>query len=245
MRISRKPLVGVAAVAVIALGIGGVGIAQAATATSPVHHAAFFACVSRGGNGTAGAITGHPVTCPSGSILAEDNNIGPAGTAGTPGAKGTTGAPGATGATGPQGPSGVVGVTVKDLGGVASVPTGGSFVSNSTLVGTVSLSAGTYLVSVQAKATPDVSSVVGVFPQFFVYDQAANASFTGDLFNVGAGSLAESNTNIDSYFSGSDVITLTSPTTLNLLAFGYDADRSTGTYQLDDLTVTAVQVAAR
>jgi hypothetical protein len=240
MKKFTRPLAAVSVLAAASLAVAGVGIAQAATATSPVHHAAFFACVSNSGNGTAGPITGHPVTCPSGSILAEDNNTGPAGAAG---ARGATGAAGPAGATGPQGPSGVVGVTSKDLGAVSSVPTGGSFVANSTLVGTVSLAAGTYLVSVQAKATPDVSSAVGVFPQFFVYDQARNASFTGDMFNVGAGSLAEDNTNVDSYFSGSDVITLASPTTLSLYAFGYDADRSASTYALDDLTVTAVQVS--
>lgn len=64
--------------------------AGAATPVSPVHHAAYFACFANGGNGTAGPITGHPVACPSGSILAEDNNPGPAGAPGAPGAAGAS-----------------------------------------------------------------------------------------------------------------------------------------------------------
>jgi hypothetical protein len=178
VKITRKRVTVLAAVAAAAvLGLGGAAVADAATAPSPVHHAAFFACVSGNGTGTAGPITGHPLTCPAGSILAEDNNPGPAGPTGPAGAPGSgtgpagpTGPKGDTGATGAQGPSGVVGVTTKDLGAVASVATGGSFVTGATLVGTVDLAAGTYLVSVEAKATPNVSSAVPAFPEFFVYD---------------------------------------------------------------------------
>jgi hypothetical protein len=155
------------------------------------------------------------------------------------------GSTGTQGPAGPAGPSGVVSVTTKDLGAVASVATGGSFVTNAKLVGTVSLKAGTYLVSVSAKATPLMTGAVQVFPQFFVYDQPANAAFTGDLFNVGSGALESGgNVNIDSYYTGSSVITLASATTLDLYAFGYDSDRGAGTYALDDLTVTAVQLQA-
>jgi hypothetical protein len=143
---------------------------------------------------------------------------------------------------GQPGPSGVVSTGTTDLGAVASVPTGGSFVSRATKVGTIPLKAGTYLLNVNAKATPDVSSAIEVFPQFFVYDQAANASFTGDLFNVGSGPLASDSTTIDSYFSGSGEVTLASDTTLYVYAFGYDNDTSAGTYTLDDLSVTATRI---
>lgn len=145
--------------------------------------------------------------------------------------------------TGPAGPSGIVSTNTTDLGPVASVPTGGGFASRATLVGTIRLKAGTYLLNVNAKATPDASNNFGVFPEFFVYDQAANANFTGDLFNVGSGSLAEGNTTIDSYFSGSGVLKLATDTTLHVYAFGYDSDRSAGTYKLDDLSVTATHLA--
>jgi hypothetical protein len=138
----------------------------------------------------------------------------------------------------------VVSTTTTDLGRVASVATGGGFVANSTPVGTVTLKAGTYLLNLNAKATPKASSAIEVFPQFFVYDQVKNASFTGDLFNVGSGPLASNNTSIDSYYSGSAVLTLAQATTLHVYAFGYDSDRSAGTYVLDDLSVTATQIKA-
>jgi hypothetical protein len=170
--------------------------------------------------------------CPKGDTLIRWNVNGPAGPAG------------AKGATGAQGPSGVVSTNTTDLGTVASVPTGGGFAANATQVGTISLKAGTYLLNVNAKATPNASSAIEVFPQFFVYDQPANSSFTGDLFNVGSGPLASNNTTIDSYFSGSGEVTLTSDATLHVYAFGYDSDRSAGTYKLDDLSVTATRINA-
>lgn len=154
------------------------------------------------------------------------------------------GAAGSTGPAGPAGPSGVVSVTAKDLGSVASVATGGSFAANKTLVGTVALKAGTYLVSVNAKATPLTSSAVEVFPQFFAYNGAALADFSNDLFNVGSGALATGSTTIDSYYSGTSVITLTGDSVIDFYSFGYDSDRSAGAYKLDDLTVTAVQLQA-
>lgn len=222
----------------IAAGAGawlGTSAASAASAPSPVHHASFFGCFTHNGAGAASIVTGHPNDCPAGSIDVQ----GDKGTQGPAGPAGPAGAPGKDGA------SGTSGATVKDLGAVASVATGGSFAATATLVGTVNLKAGTYLVSLNAKATPLMTSAVQVFPQFFVYDQAANASFTGDLFNVGAGALESGgNVNIDSYYSGSSVITLASDVTLDIYADGYDSDRGAGTYALDDLTVTAVRLQA-
>lgn len=162
---------------------------------------------------------------------------------GTPGAPGAPGAPGKDGKDGATGPAWSPTVTTKSLvpaGSPVTVTTGGSFVDRATEAGTIDLPAGTYLLSVNAKATPLASSAVGVLPQFFVYNQAKNADFAGDLLNVGAGALAESNTTTDSYYSGFGVITLASATTLHLYAFGYDEDRGSSTYALDDLTVNAV-----
>lgn len=155
-----------------------------------------------------------------------------------------TGSTGTQGPAGPAGPSGVVSVAAHDLGAVASVATGGSFATGKTLVGTVALKAGTYLLAVNAKATPLTSSAVEVFPQFFVYDGAALADFSNDLFNVGSGPLASLNTTVDSYYSGTGVITLATDGSIDLYAFGYDSDRSAGSYALDGLTVTAVQLQA-
>jgi hypothetical protein len=129
----------------------------------------------------------------------------------------------------------------KDFSTALSVTTGGPFVANSTGVGTVDLKAGTYLLSVNAKATPNGGSDP-VFPQFFVYNQAKNAAFTGDLLNIGSGALAGGSKTLDGYFSGSTVITLATATTLHVYAFGYSADTAGGAYTLDDLTVNAVPV---
>lgn len=138
------------------------------------------------------------------------------------------------------------------LGRVASVTTGGSFngsASSSNPVGTVRLKAGTYLLSLNAKATPPSggTGAVQVFPQFFVYNGAFSATNTpwwsNDLFNVGSGALESgANANIDSYYSGSTVLTLSSDTTLYVYAFGYDSDRGAGSYALDDLSVSATRI---
>jgi len=173
----------------------------------------------------------------------QDGQPGPQGPAGATGATGDTGPAGATGAAGPQGPSGVVATTTQDFPGPTEIATGGGFVANSTQVGTVDLPAGTYLVSVTAKATPNASGdTAQIFPQFFVYTQPKSSSFAGDVLNAGAGELEPDGTNHDSYYSGTTVITLSGPTTINLYAFGYDSDTGAGSYVLDDLTFTAVQL---
>lgn len=144
-----------------------------------------------------------------------------------------------TGPAGQQGPSGVVSTKTTDLGSVPSVATGGGFVANATQVGTIDLKAGTHLLSLKAKATPPSGGTgpAEVFPQFFVYNQVKNASFTGDLFNVGSGALESgANAQIDSYYGGSSVATLTSATTLYVYAFGYDSDRGAGLLLLDHTT---------
>lgn len=126
-----------------------------------------------------------------------------------------------------------------------TVNTGGSAVTNSKLLGTVTLAAGTYQVSLSAKATPSMTGAAQVFPAFFVYSQPISASFAGDEVNVGAGALESGgNTNIDSYYSGSGTIVVPSGgETLSLYAFGYDSDRGAGTYVLDTASLTAVPLS--
>lgn len=226
--LSRKVLVAAGAIGLVG---AGAGVSLAATNSTPVIHA----CV----NTRTHAISERAgKTCPRGSRGLSWNQVGRRGATGATGARGRTGAPGA------RGPSGVVGTNTKDLGAVASVPTGGGFVANATQVGTVPLGAGTYLINLNAKATPLDTSAVQIFPQFFVYNQVANANFTGDLFNVGSGALESGgNINIDSYFSGSAVITVPAGgETLHVYAFGYDSDRGASSYMLDDLSITATQI---
>lgn len=135
--------------------------------------------------------------------------------------------------------------SAHDTGG-ETVTTGGSFSANAQEVATLALAAGSYEVSLSAKATPTAATgSVEVFPQFFVYNQAKNPAFTGDEFNAGSGALESgSNSNIDSYFSGSGLVTVPSGgETLHVYAFGYDSDRGSGSYTLDNLSITAVPVA--
>lgn len=129
----------------------------------------------------------------------------------------------------------------------STVVTGGPAASTAVEVGTITLPAGTYQVSVDAKATPLMTSAVQVFPEFFVYSQDINSNFTGNLFNVGSGALESGgNTNIDSYFNGSgDVTVPAGGETLHVYAFGYDSDRGAGSYTLDGGTVTAIQVTPK
>lgn len=216
----RRAVIAIAFAAAAALTVGGASYAAVSltSSASPVPRP-LYACED----------SGHVVV----QLLSSPSSRCPAGTTSI--------------VVGAQGPSGVVSTKVDDLGSIASVPTGGSFVTRATQVGsTVSLAAGTYLISLNAKATPNVATTAEIFPQFFIYNQPANTNFTGDLFNVGAGALEPFNVDVahshDSYFSGSDEITLTAATTLHIYAFGYDSDNSAGTYKLDDLTVTAVKV---
>lgn len=138
-----------------------------------------------------------------------------------------------------------------------TIATGGSARTNATDVVQLALTAGTYQVSVNAKATPIVQLSAGqptgvqVFPQFFVYngalDPTAQVWWSNNLFNVGSGALESGQyNNIDSYYSGSGLVTVpTGGETLHVYAFGYDSDRGAGSYILDSLTVTAVPVSVQ
>lgn len=158
---------------------------------------------------------------------------------------------GPKGDTGATGSSGVVATANHPLANVPeNVATGGSFSSNKTLAGTVSLGAGTWLVELNFKATPDQATTGAVFPQMFVYNGPQSGSdFSGDLFNVGSGALEQFTTSpipsnrIDSYYSGSAEITVPSGgETLDVYAFGYDSDGGAGSYELDSAVLTATQL---
>jgi hypothetical protein len=174
----------------------------------------------------------------------------------TTAAQGAQGQAGARGQQGAQGPSGVVSTKTYTLetdptDNSYSVPTGGSFASGKKLVGTVLLAAGTYLINVNFKATPNATAGgAAVFPQGFVYNGVAKLDFSNDLFNIGSGALAPYNaTNINnqvnSYYSGSNEITVPSGgQTLNVYAFGYDSHPGAGSYELNSATLTATALNA-
>lgn len=141
--------------------------------------------------------------------------------------------------------SGVGDAQTAKFAAVSSVPTGGSFSANKTPIGSVDgLGAGTYLVNFSAKAAADADTgAVQVFPQFFVYNGAAKADFSNDLFNVGTGALEPFGTNHDSYFSGSAVVTVPAGSVLDVYAFGYDSDKGAGSYALEAASLDIVQLA--
>lgn len=251
MKFTRKAVVlaAVPAAAIIAGSIGG-GVAIAASSAPPPQ--ATRGCVSNNVTRALTTVYENPASfkgCSKSQFAVTLSGAATAGPRGAAGAQGPAGPAGAKGDAGAQGPSGVVSTGTHSLVSDASpvsVPTGGSFVSRAVQVGTVHLDAGTYLVNLGAKATPPAggTGAMQVFPQLFVYDQAANANFTGDLFNAGSGALeAGSNATINSYYSGSSEITVPAGgETLHVYAFGYDSDTSAGSYTLNDLSVTATQL---
>lgn len=239
----------------VALASTGALSTSAATATAPP--AAKIGCVVGSARSLVTVYENVPANfkCPSGfpvslsvagpkGATGATGQVGPTGPTGAKGSPGAPGAPGAAGTNGTDGKNSVLSSVTTDLGGVITVNTGGSFASRATLVGTVTLPAdGTYLVSVDAKATPDVSSDTAVLPMFAVYDGPALDNFSNNLFNTGSGALATDSTSIDSYFDGTNQIVVTGGNdTLDLYAFGYSPGGAAGTYTLDDLTVTATQL---
>jgi hypothetical protein len=228
--------------AVVALAASGGGYALAADASAPavsIPAGTVHGCVSGSSrvlehvyeSNTSGT------TCPSGSFLGDWGVSGP---------KGATGAPG-----GP-GPSGVVSTAATQLvtSSTPAIETGGSFTARKTLVGTVALGAGTWLVDANFTATPDENTTGDVFPQLFVYNGPVNSGFTNDLFNVGAGALenptptiASDGDTINSYYSGESEITVPAGgETLDVYAFGYDSDTGEGTYALNSAVITATHL---
>ncbi len=131
-----------------------------------------------------------------------------------------------------------------------AINTGGSFTARKTLVGTVTLAAGTWLVDADFTATPNANTAGDVFPQLFVYDGPVNSGFTNDLFNVGAGALEDPTATIvadgdtiNSYYSGESEITVPSGgETLDVYAFGYDSDTGEGSYALNSAVITATHL---
>lgn len=119
------------------------------------------------------------------------------------------------------------------------VVTGGSFTANKTLVDTLALPAGTYMVTLNFKAA--AVSGTGVAPQMFAYNGPQASDFSNDLFNVGSGDLQPAGTGHDGYYSGTEEVTVPGGgETLDFYAFGYDSDTGAGSYTLEAADVTAV-----
>ena len=239
----RKHIGIIAAAAVaLALAASGGGYALAAYAAAPaasIPAGTLHGCVSGSTRVLERVFESNTsgTTCPPGSFLVY---------------WGVTGPKGAPGAPGPSGPSGVVSTAKQQL--VTALPpiieTGGSFTARKTLVGTVTLAAGTWLVDADFTATPDANDSGDVFPQLFVYDGPVNTDATNGLFNVGAGALEHltltmvvEDDAISSYYSGESEITVPAGgETLDVYAFGYDSDSGEGSYALNSAVITATHL---
>lgn len=242
MFINRRDRIAAIAATVIGLTAAGTVAASAmsSVAVPTPTNGAIYGCVSNSSKMANRTLTGVQFSakafqneggCPSGTSAIAFNGTGPKG---------------ATGAAGTTGGSGISYVaTHLEFVGPATIPTGGSFMTNSVRLDSdpgITLPAGTYLATLNAQATPRASGdTAQINPQFFVYSQLKNAAFTGDIFNVGAGALEPDGTNHDSYYSGSATFTIEQTTSLHVYAFGYDSDEGAGAYTLDHLTLTFVQ----
>lgn len=209
-----------AGAAVLAAAVAAPIAAQAVTAPPPVHHAAFFGCFSRNGAGSATEVTGHPMTCPAGSILAQGDK-GTQGPAGPAGAPGKDGAPGA---------SGVVSVTT--VTGSAALPAiGGSWSAGHTAVKSFTLPAGTYLVTLTGDFYKTAATTAT--PVLQVQLNGADRQLTGYTgafpYNaaeaVGTGTDGTPN-GLEQTATAYGIITMAAAGTAEIDAFGYNPDRS-------------------
>jgi hypothetical protein len=74
----------------------------------------------------------------------------------------------------------------------------------------------------------------------FLYDQAKNADFAGDLLNVSADTQA--GTHHDAYLNGCTLVTEDADVTLHVYGFGYDSDSGAGSRNLMNATLTTVKL---
>lgn len=154
----------------------------------------------------------------------------------------TTAEAGAAGSNGSAGSAGETLVSQTALSANAAVATGGPFLTNATVLGSVTVkTAGEYRVSVNAKVAAD-STTQEVFPLIAVYNGVALADYSNDLFNLGDGALPLSKS-IDQYIVGSQVVSLPAGT-LKIYGFGYTPGGAAGTFNFEGATVTLTAVTA-
>jgi len=229
-----------AAAAVAAVCVAAPLTARAVTAPSPVHHASFFGCFSHNGAGAATVITGHPNTCPAGSIDVQGDK-------GTQGPAGPAGAPGKDGA---PGTSGVVSVTT--VTGTAALPAiGGSWTAGHAAVKAFTLPAGTYLVTLTGDFYKTAATTAT--PVLQVQLNGAGRQLTGYTGAFPYSAAEATGTGSDGTPNGLEqtavaegIVTVAAGASLEADAFGYNPDRSgsgSGDFGVN-VTVSAVQLQA-
>ena len=239
---------------VTALAVAGGSLAAVAATSTPTPLAPNKLCYNAGGN----VLAVHSVCPPKYKTYTL--------AVGQRGPKGATGARGVTGKTGPQGIQGVQGqpgTNGKDgkngngvvwhgtenllsLSGPESIATGGGFVANSTLVGTITFaSAGYWDIQISAQTTPKASGDTSqVFPQLFLYNQPKSSSFAGDVLNMSTEDQPDG-TNHNSYLNGGITVFVPAPATkYYVYAFGYDGDMGAGSYTLNYVNMTYTEFAS-
>ncbi|MCW2961341.1 MAG: hypothetical protein JWM90_1728 [Thermoleophilia bacterium] len=175
-----------------------------------------------------------------------------ANTPGTTGPTGPAGAKGANGTNGANGADGAKGVAAS-LGGkfdatdVAIPKIGGPFVANSTVAGTVSLSAGTYLINANA-LFDRVNNNLPSSPVLMLALRGVPSG--GDLFGADYGTAFTgeypTSGNLEQTASSTRIVTLATETVIRVMVFGYNANQSdngSGNYNAD-VSVSAVKVAS-
>lgn len=123
-----------------------------------------------------------------------------------------------------------------------TVPTGGSFFNLAPELVSFTLHKGTYLVTINGKATPNHAQTATLFPQLFLYSHAKDPSFTGNVLNLGTVLEHGANKNIDAYLSGSVQLQVTADTTYHLYGFGYGDDTGASDYTFDGGTIQILSV---
>lgn len=153
---------------------------------------------------------------------------GPQGPQGATGATGAMGATGATGATGAQGPSGVQAVD-SESGSATLTNIGGSWSKGHTAVTTFTLDAGTYLVTLTGDFYE--SAATTATPVLQIQLNGGNKQLTGYTAefpynaNMAVGAVDNVPNGLEQTATVEGIITLTSSTTLEIDAFGYNPDR--------------------
>jgi hypothetical protein len=148
---------------------------------------------------------------------------------------------GPQGPAGPQGPSGVQALTTITATEHDGIVAGGSFFALSTEVANGTLDAGTYQVCVNGKVEQPTASAGQLSAQLFLYDQAKNAGFAGDLLNVSTPT--QGGTTHDAYLNGCTLVSETGAVTLHLYGFGYLSDNGSATYNLmAGATISAIKL---
>jgi hypothetical protein len=252
-RKARVAIVGAATVGMLAAGAGAFSLASSASPSQSASAtgSTLKACVRYGSNTMVYDWNG--ARCPSGSYQTSWSQTGPQGPAGDRGPKGEPGPKGEVGPAGPPGPaaSDVNGSLATNWTLPAALPlthVGGPIQANGTALGTITLpTAGTYLVDANAMFNRGAAAATtdpDTYPLITIWQGTNWASDFSNTVGTWSGGRMSRNIYIDTTASGSTVVKVTAGgTTLHVVGFAYDEDRSsTGSVNVETASVSVVRV---